>query len=114
MNIERSDSIRFGEQYCEEHHRSHLAGKTVKLTPQYFEEDNGLYCYEVEEPGICEPNSDEPDSIYHLFGNNFENFMDCSLIKGTEQDKAEYQKIIDDMRNDVGEYWEEFAKSNNL
>lgn len=96
INFERGDSVKFGMKWCKEHRSKHLIGKVVMMTPPWFECDNGLYCEDQECPGMMEEGSNEPDSIYHLFGNNFENFMDCELIKGTDEDKAAYQKIIKD------------------
>ena len=112
MNIERGDSIKFGEQYCKEYSREDLVGKTVKLTPQYFEDDNGLYSYTTECPGIYDEENEEAESIYHLFGNHFENFMDCKLIKGTDTDKEQYEKIIRNQRDVEAKSWEQFVSSN--
>jgi Zn-finger protein len=82
-----------------------LINKTVMMTPQWFEEDNGLYCYETECPGMWFERSKEADSIYHLFGTQFENFMDCTLIKGTGEDKATYKKIIQDTAEAEAKAW---------
>lgn len=97
------DSIKFGKQYCEQYGLEELIGKTVMMTPQYFEEDNGLYVYTSECAGMYSEIDEEAESIYHLFGNSFEHFMDCELIKGTEGDRQKYQSIID-------EYNERFEK----
>lgn len=112
MNIERGDSIKFGKQWCKEHGNEDFVGKTIKLTPQYFEEDNGLYTYYSECPGIYNEEDEEAESIYHLFGNNFENFLDCELIKGTDADKEEYDKIIKDQNDAEAKSWEHFVSSN--
>lgn len=112
MNIERGDSVKFGQEWCIQYGREELVNQTVKLTPQYFEDDNGLYTFERECPGIYDKENEEADSIYHLFGNNFEKFMDCELIKGTEEDKKAYQKIIQDKIEEEEKSWEEFAKAN--
>lgn len=116
MNIhfERGDSIKFGKEWCAKNDSPHLIDKVVLMTPQYFEVDNGLYCHEVECPGMVVIEGDEPDSIYNLFGNNFEHFMDCVLIKGTDEDKAFYQKIIDDQIKAEEEAWNRFEASLNL
>lgn len=112
MNIERGDSVKFGEKWCKEHGREELINQTVKLTPQYFEYDNGLYTSEQECPGIYDKENQEANSIYHLFGNDLEDFMDCELIKGTEEDKKEYQKIIQDQIDAETKSWDEFANAN--
>lgn len=112
MNIERGDSVKFGEKWCKAHRREDLVNQVVKFTPQWFEDDNGLYVADIECPGIDNGKDAEPDSIYHLFGNSFENFMDCELIKGTDEDKEEYQKIIKDQNAAEAKYWESYVAAN--
>ena len=46
------DKIKFGEEFCERTCRPYLLNKTIMLTPQLFEEDNGLFTYTSECPGI--------------------------------------------------------------
>ncbi|MFY0516472.1 hypothetical protein ACOMCU_01385 [Lysinibacillus sp. UGB7] len=111
MNFERGDSVKFGEKWCEEHGRKELINQIVKFSPQWFEDDNGLYTYDVECPGIYDEVNKEADSIYHLFGNNFEKFMDCELVKGTAIDKEEYQKIIQDKIEAEAKHWDEYVKN---
>lgn len=111
MNIERGDTVKFGVEWCKVYRSEHLINKTVKLTPQWFEDDNGLYTYDVECPGIYDEENQEAESIYHLFGNDFENFMDCELIKGTVADIEEYEKIIKDQRDAEAMQWEEYGKT---
>lgn len=112
MNIEQGDSIKFGEQWCKEHGSEDMIGKTILLTPQEFEEDNGLYAYYSECLGIFREEDEEAESIYHLFGNQFEHFMDCELIKGTDADKAAYEKIIEDRKKEEAKSWQTFVSSN--
>lgn len=50
---------------------------------------------ETECPGIFSEEDDEPDSIYHLFGNDLENFYDCELIPAIEKDL----QLIEDQKN---------------
>ena len=109
MKFESGDSVKFGKKWCKEHNSEHLVGKTIMMTPQWFEEDNGLYCYESECPGILAEGSDYPESIYHLFGNNFEWFMDCELVKGTEEDKKRYESIRQERFKAKSEYYEKMA-----
>lgn len=112
MNIERGDSVKFGVEYCKTYGREELIGSIVKFTPQWFEEDNGLFVYQEECPGIDNGENTEPDSIYHLFGNEFENFMDCVLIKGSDEDKLEYEKIIKDFNDAEAKCWDDYLVSN--
>lgn len=109
MNIERGDSVVFGELWCLSNGRKDLINKTIKLTPEWFEDDNGLFSYYTECPGIYDKVSEESESIYHLFGNDFEYFMDCKLIKGTIRDVEEYEKVIKDSRDAEAKQWEDFV-----
>lgn len=115
MKIEGGDSIKFGIKWCNHNGRKNLLNKTVKLTPQWFEEDNGLYCYDSICPGIWNKDDEEADSIYHLFGNHLECLMDCEIIKGSQKDKDEYHKIIEDTNNaeaeEMGRMADYFLKS---
>lgn len=112
INFERGDSVKFGEKWCVEHNSEHLIGKTIMMTPQWFDYDDDLGGGVTECPGMLEEGSNDPDSIYHLFGNNFENFMDCVHIKGSDEDKAAYKKIIEDIHRAEAEAWERFEAAN--
>ena len=109
MNIKSGDKIKFGIVYCNKECRKDLLNKTIMLTPQSFEYDNGLYTEDQVCPGIYNEAEGEPESIYHLFGNHFESFYDCQLIPATEEDlkliadikKAEEELILQDMQNMV-------------
>lgn len=107
MELKSGDKIKFGIVYCNKTGRSELLNKTIMLTPQSFDEDNGLYSYESECPGICI--DDEPDSIYHLFGNDLEDFYDCELIPATEEDL----KMLDEARRveeeTIAKYYSDMA-----
>lgn len=117
IKFENGDSIKFGEKYCKEFRCEELIGKTIFMTPQYFEDDNGLYAFTSQCAGMWIEGNRDADSIYHLFGNNFENFMDCELIKGGEVGKKKYQSITDchnKQLNDEAEGWMEFARENGF
>ncbi|WP_084242372.1 hypothetical protein [Planomicrobium okeanokoites] len=86
------DKIKFGEEFCERTFRPYLLNKTIMLTPQLFEEDNGLFTYTSECPGIFFEEDDEPESIYHLFGNDLKSIYDCEVIPATDEDIAKIQK----------------------
>lgn len=110
MEIEYGDSVKFGVEWCNKYGSKNLLNKTIMMTPQYFEEDNGLYSYESECPGIWDEKSQEADSIYHLFGNHFEWFSDCQLIKGTQADKDYCQQLINNRNDEISKGYEEMAK----
>jgi len=70
--------IKLGKRYCREHRIPKDEGKIIELIKGYFDEYNGLYCYTSECPAIKD--GDDYDSIYHLFGNDFEYFYDCEIL----------------------------------
>lgn len=70
--------IKIGEKYSKEY--GFKPNEVIELVKGYFEEENGLYCYTSTAPAIWNEAQKEFDSIYHLFGNNLENFMDCSIL----------------------------------
>lgn len=94
MELGNGDKIIFGPIYCQETGREDLLGKTIMLTPQFFEHYNGFYSEYQECPGIYLEGYEEADSIYHLFGNELEEFYDCILIPATPEDL----KLINDLR----------------
>ena len=95
LELKSGDKIKFGKKYCVETGQEDLLNKIIMLTPQYFEEDNGLYTYQSECPGIC-LDENEPDSIFHLFGNDLEYFYDCEHIPATEDDLLVIKKLKED------------------
>ena len=73
--------IKIGSEYSKVH-TGFKSGQIIELIQGYFDEDNGLYSYTSEAPSIKSiDEDDEYDSIYHLFGNNFENWMDCEVVR---------------------------------
>ncbi|MCP1306412.1 hypothetical protein [Paenibacillus tyrfis] len=113
IQFSRGDSVKFGQEWCKEHRCEHLSGKTIMMTPQWFEYDDDFGGGYQECPGMIVEDGQEPDSIYHLFGNDFENFMDCEHIKGTDEDKAAYMKIIKEAEEAEAKAWDSFASSCN-
>lgn len=71
--------IKLGKKYCEGSRRF-KAGDVITLIEGNFEYDNGLFTAVQSAPSIwCEEQKDF-DSIYHLFGNELEDFADCEII----------------------------------
>lgn len=70
--------IKIGKLYAEEF--GFDEGQIIELVQGYFEHDNGLYTETQMAPAIWVEDQKEYDSIYHLFGNNLENFLDCEVI----------------------------------
>lgn len=55
-------------------------GEVIELIEGSFEEDNGLYITTSTAPSVFNPQLNEFDSIYHLFGNDLDEFDDCKII----------------------------------
>lgn len=70
--------IKIGKLYAEKF--GFDEGQIIELVLGYFEHDNGLYTETQITPAIWDEHQKEYDSIYHLFGNNLENFLDCEII----------------------------------
>lgn len=108
--MKSGDKIKFGEQYCKEERREDLLGQTIMLTPQLFEEDNGLTTYFSEAPGIYDVEEQEADSIYHLFGDYLENVHDCEVIPATEEDLLALKKEQEEMKAAIDKEYEQMGE----
>jgi len=73
--------IKIGPKYSEFCGGSLEPGSTITLIEGYFDHDNGLYTETQTAPSIYDEVTKDFDSIYHLFGNDLENFMDCQILK---------------------------------
>lgn len=78
LELNIGDKIKIGPKYAKEYNFNQTE---ITLIKTVFEYDNGLYVVDQEAPGIYNEESKEYDSIYHLFGNDIEDFMDCEVIK---------------------------------
>lgn len=88
LKVDYGDRVAFGDLWCEYKGFDEFVGKTYTMVPVMFECDNGLYAYYVTYPGIRIEEYDVFDedgsfSVYHLFGNDFEDMMDCSVVKAS-------------------------------
>ena len=68
--------IRIGEKRAESGYFEE--GQIIELIEGHFEYDNGLYTEDQTAPSMWD--GDEFSSIYHMFGNDFENWEDCSIL----------------------------------
>lgn len=84
LNLKVGSQIKIGKKYAKEI-GGLKAGEVIILIQGYFEYDNGLYCEERTAPSIWREADKDFDSIYHLFGNSLENFMDCEVLMPNEQ-----------------------------
>ena len=78
-NLKIGTKIKIGKKYSEQYGFSE--GEIITLIEGNFEHDNGLYTETEYYPAIWDEKLKDFDSIYHLFGNEFENFLDCEIIK---------------------------------
>jgi len=81
--------IRIGEKYAEHlgDHNGLKANEVIDLVEGQFEVDNGLYTFYEYAPSIKSRIDCEYESIYHLFGNDLETFMDCEVLKLNSKEK---------------------------
>jgi len=70
--------IKIGKEYAE-YTQNFKEAEIIELIEGSFDEDNGLYCYTSYAPAVFVEHDFE--SIYHLFGNNLEDFKDCEIIQ---------------------------------
>lgn len=71
--------IKIGKEYSSRHELEE--GVVIELTEGEFEYDNGLFMVPEYAPSVWNELQNEYDSIFHLFGNDLENFLDCEIIK---------------------------------
>jgi hypothetical protein len=70
--------IRIGFKYSENHGFSE--GEIIILVEGEFENDNVLYTNVEYAPSVWDDYMGEFESIYHLFGNDFDNWLDCTIV----------------------------------
>jgi len=104
IDFKPGDSIKFGPEWCANCGLEELAGKTIMMQPHLFDYDDDMGGGWEEAPGMMLEGWSDPESIFHLFGNNLDEMMDCEHIKGGAQEKAAYQKVIDDRRKQQDEW----------
>ena len=73
--------VTFGVEYAKWTGQEHKAGEIITLVDGEFEHDNGLYTESQFAPSVWCESASEYDSIYHMFGNNLDSFMDCEIIE---------------------------------
>ena len=70
--------IKIGRIYAKEHYCTE--GEIIELVEGSFDYDNGLYTEQQTAPSVWDEKQKDFDSIYHLFGNDLENFLDCEIV----------------------------------
>ena len=55
-------------------------GQVIEFIKGFFDEENGLYTETVTAPSIRNEAAGDFDSIYHLFGNDLEDFLDSEIL----------------------------------
>jgi hypothetical protein len=72
--------IKFGKKYADFVGLSDIADTIVELIEGSFEYDNELYIEMQYAPSIWNKEDKDFESIYHLFGNDLEDFLDCEIV----------------------------------
>ncbi len=80
LNLEVGTKIKIGEKYNASVYNTFKKDEVITLVKGEFDCDNGLYETIEEAPSIWNEQQKEFDSIFHLFGNDLENFMDCEVV----------------------------------
>ncbi len=80
--------IKIGKIFANEHSWC-KEGDIIELIEGYFEEDNGLYTYTSTVPSIWNEADEDFDSIYHLFGNDLDEFADNEISPSPPNTKEE-------------------------
>jgi hypothetical protein len=78
MDLKIGDSIKIGQASSKKCGLE--AGSTITLIEGFFECENGLYTETHTAPAIWNEENKEFDSIYHLFGNKLEDFLDSEKV----------------------------------
>jgi|ERR1035437_7219878 hypothetical protein len=78
--------IKIGEQYSEM--CGFKEGQVIQLVEGHFEYDNGLYTEDQTAPSYFNKEQNEFDSIFHLFGNDLEDFMDCEVAQSDADERS--------------------------
>ena len=79
LNLKIGDKIKIGKKYSK---KSYLKpGQIITLIKGFFDYYNGLYDETQVAPSIWNKYDEDYDSIYHLFGNDLEDFQDCQIVR---------------------------------
>ena len=70
--------VKLGKQYCARTPKD--SGTVITLVNGEFYYDNGLYGTTETAPAIWNEEQKEFDSIYHLFDNELDGFLDCEIV----------------------------------
>ena len=70
--------IKLGKQYCARAPED--SGTVITLVNGEFDYDNGLYSEIQTAPAIWNDEQREFNSIYHLFDNELDGFLDCEIV----------------------------------
>jgi hypothetical protein len=81
LNLKVGDKIKIGKKYAEFGNFRFKTGQIIELIQGEFDDYNGLYNITTCAPSIWNEDQQEFDSIFHLFGNDLEDFLDCKIIR---------------------------------
>ena len=77
-------SVKLGNKYLDEYYNWMPYGSVITLIEGCFECENGLYTETQTAPAIWDEKCKEFSSIYHLWGNDLEDFADCEIIENSK------------------------------
>jgi hypothetical protein len=72
-------SVEIGKRYVRKH-GGFKVGEVITLIQGTFERDGSDYTITETAPSIWDESQQDYDSIYHLFGNDLEDFEDCKIL----------------------------------
>ncbi len=79
LNLKVGVQIKIGANYSKDF--GYNPNEIITLVDGSFEEYNGLYSSTSKAPSVWDNEAQEFYSIYHLFGNELEDFSDCEIVK---------------------------------
>jgi len=79
LNLKVGDKIKIGKKCADK--TGFKENEIIILIKDFFYEYNGLYDDTQIAPAIVGVPGDDYDSIFHLFGNDLEDFLDSEIIK---------------------------------
>ena len=78
--------VKIGLNYCN-NRISFTPGEIITLVEGEFDYENGLYTETQTAPSIWDEQSKDFESIYHLFGNDLEDFEDCEVLQDSTSNR---------------------------
>lgn len=78
-NLLVGTKIKIGKKYAD-YYQIFEPNQIIELVEGHFEYDNGLYTQDETAPSYWDKDRKDWESIYHLFGNDLDEFLDCKIL----------------------------------